>query len=122
MYQKFSTVDQYISSQGPEIQLILSKIRRIILDAHPTIQESIAYMMPAYKLSNKPLVYFAAFQKHIGFYATPTGHSAFAEQLSVYKQGKGSVQFPLNQAIPYALISEIVVFRIQENLNKTHKS
>ncbi len=122
MYQKFSTVDQYISSQGPEIQLILSKIRRIILDAHPTIQESIAYMMPAYKLSNKPLVYFAAFQKHIGFYATPTGHSAFAEQLSVYKQGKGSVQFPLNQAIPYALISESVVVRIQENLKKTHKS
>ncbi len=122
MIQKALSVDQYIKLQSPDIQLILNQIRNIILKADPGIKESISYMMPAYKLSNMPLVYFAAFQKHIGFYATPTGHSAFAKQLSVYKQGKGSVQFPLNQDIPYALISEIVAFRIQENLNKTHKS
>ena len=70
--------------------------------------------MPAYKLNKKPLVYFAAFKAHIGFYATPSGHEAFKEELSKYKQGKGSVQFPLDQPIPYDLIVRMVKFRVQE--------
>ena len=77
--------------------------------------------MPAYKLNKKPLVYFAAFKNHIGFYATPTGHSEFKNELSLYKQGKGSVQFPLNQKIPYQLIEKIVKFRVNEIYQKTIK-
>ena len=111
-------VDEYIDSFSKDIQVILHKIRRIILASHPTIEESIAYGMPAYKLNKKPLVYFAGFKNHIGFYATPTGHEAFAKKLSHYKEGKGSVQFPLNKEIPYDLIKEIVRFRITENVNK----
>lgn len=61
------------------------------------------------------MVHFAAFKNHIGFYATPTGHAEFKEELSKYKQGKGSVQFPLNKPIPYDLIKQIVKFRIEEN-------
>ena len=71
--------------------------------------------MPGYYLNKKPLVYFAGYKNHIGFYATPTGHEKFEKELSKFKQGKGSVQFPLNQAIPYDLIKEIVKFR-KENL------
>jgi uncharacterized protein YdhG (YjbR/CyaY superfamily) len=70
---------------------------------------------PWYLLSTngKPLVYFAGFKKHIGFYATPTGHTEFANELSTYKQGKGSVQFPLDKPIPYELIKRIVAFRVE---------
>jgi uncharacterized protein YdhG (YjbR/CyaY superfamily) len=110
------TVNTYITSQPEAVQVILQKIREIILAAHPEITEEIAYMMPAYKLNKKPLVYFAAFKKHIGFYATPTGHEAFKEALSSYKQGKGSVQFPLSQEIPFELIRDIVKFKVEENL------
>lgn len=74
-----------------------------------------AYGMPAYKLRGKPLVYFAAFNKHIGFYATPTGHEKFATKLAKYKQGKGSVQFPLSEEMPFKLIEEMVKFRVKEN-------
>jgi len=70
--------------------------------------------MPAYKTHGKPLVYFAALKNHIGFYATPTGHSKFAEQLSKYKQGKGSVQFPFD-AVPYEFVEKIIQFRVKEN-------
>ena len=73
--------------------------------------------MPGYYLNGKPLVYFAAFKNHIGFYATPNGHEAFKKELSQYKQGKGSVQFPLKEEIPYELIRKIVKFR-KENLQK----
>jgi uncharacterized protein YdhG (YjbR/CyaY superfamily) len=114
-------VDKYIDIQIIDVQRFLIKIREIILAAHPEIIEDWAYGMPAYKLNKKPLVYFAVFKNHIGFYATPTGHEAFAEKLAPYKQGKGSVQFPFNQPIPFDLIQEIVLFRVNENL-KMNKS
>ncbi len=113
-----TTTDEYISGFPDDIQLILNQVRAIIKQASPEAEESISYGMPAYKLKGKPLVYFAGFKTHIGFYATPSGHTEFARELSKYKQGKGSVQFPLDQAIPYELIAQIVAFRVFENLEK----
>jgi uncharacterized protein YdhG (YjbR/CyaY superfamily) len=112
------TADEYIAGFPNDIQLILNQIRAIILQNAPEAEESISYGMPAYKLKGKVLVYFAGFKNHIGFYATPSGHTEFARELSRYKQGKGSVQFPLNQPIPYELIAQIVEFRVFENLEK----
>ena len=108
-------VDCYIAGFPPEVQQILHEIRGIIIGAAPDATEGMAYGIPAYKTNGKPLVYFAGYKKHIGFYATPTGHSAFAEELAQYKQGKGSVQFPLDKPIPYDLISRMTVFRALEN-------
>jgi uncharacterized protein YdhG (YjbR/CyaY superfamily) len=91
----------------------------MILKNAPGAVESISYGMPAYKLNGKPLVYFAAFKNHIGFYATPTGHEAFAKELSIYKQGKGSVQFPVNKPMPLKLVAEMVKFKVAGNSEKT---
>lgn len=109
-----ASVSEYIKTFPKEIQAILEKLREIILKKAPDAVESISYGMPAYKTHKKPLVYFAAFKNHIGFYATPTGHSEFAEQLSKYKQGKGSVQFPFDD-VPYELVRKIIQFRVKEN-------
>jgi len=118
MKTNFTSVDDYIITFPSKIQLLLQKIRETIIKNAPNCIENISYGMPAYKLNNKPLVYFAAYKNHIGFYATPTGHKEFEKELSKYKQGKGSVQFPLTESIPYDLIEKIVVFRVKENLNK----
>ena len=118
MKNKPNTVDLYIAAFPNDLQEILVKIRSTILENAPGAEEGISYGMPAYKLNKKPLVYFAAYPKHIGFYATPTGHERFAEKLSHYKQGKGSVQFPLVKPIPHKLIAEIVKFRVSENMGK----
>lgn len=118
MNVEFKTVEEYIASFPKEVQDILQEVRKIILQHAPSATEGIAYGMPAYKLNGKPLVYFGGYQKHIGFYATPTGHSKFEAELAVYKQGKGSVQFPLKQPIPYELIGRIVDFRVEETLGK----
>ncbi len=115
------TVDLYIDSFPPEIQERLKEMRRIIKQNAPMAVESIAYQMPAYKTEGRPLVYFAGFVAHVGFYATPTGHEKFAKELSKYKQGKGSVQFPHNQPLPVKLIAEIVKFRVEENIVKKKK-
>ena len=42
----------------------------------------------------------------------------FFHELSKYKQGKGSVQFPIEEPMPLSLIKKIVVFRVKENLKK----
>ena len=111
-------VDSYIATFPPATQKLLQQIRETILNAAPQAEESISYGMPAYKLSGKPLLYFAGYKKHIGLYALPSGHEAFAEELNKYKKGKGSVQFPVNEPLPLDLIERIVKFRKEENLSK----
>ncbi len=117
MKKTFKNIDDYIAIQTPEVQILLEQMRQTIKNAAPEAEELISYNMPAFKYHGM-LVYFAAYKNHIGFYATPTGHSEFKEELSIYKQGKGSVQFPLNQALSLELISRIVKFRMEENLKK----
>lgn len=111
------TIQDYIARQPEQVRVRLEIIRSTILKAAPKAVEVISYQMPAFKL-NGMLVYFAAFKNHIGFYAMPTVHHAFKKELSVYKTGKGSVQFPLDKPLPVGLITKIVKFRVKENLER----
>lgn len=115
---KSATVDAYIEAADRNLQPLLKQLRKIIVTLAPEAEESLSYGMPAYKYHGRPLVYFAAYENHIGFYATPSGHEAFKKYLSVYKTGKGSVQFPINEKLPVKLIEKIVRFRVKEN--ETH--
>lgn len=121
MKTDYKSVDEYIKSFPKHIEVLLEKVRTIIVKKAPEAVESISYGMPAYKTNGKPLVYFAGYKSHIGLYATPAGHIEFAKELSKYKQGKGSVQFPLDEPIPYDVIGRIVEFRVNQNLSKTKK-
>lgn len=114
---QFSNIDEYIALFPNEIQEILTKIRNLIRENAPEASEKISYQMPTFYL-NGNLIHFAAFKHHIGLYPTPNGIDAFKEELSKYKGAKGSVQFPLDQPIPYDLIKRIVLYRVEENTNK----
>lgn len=120
--EKVENVDAYIQSFPQDVQQLLQQLRALIRQQAPGAVESISYGMPAYKTYGKPLIYFAGFKNHIGLYATPSGHEAFAKELASYKQGKGSVQFPLDQPLPLDLISRIVAYRVGENEKKHKKS
>lgn len=115
------SVDAYIAQFPAETQQVLQQVRVAVIKAAPKAVETISYGMPAYKMNGKPLVYFAGYEKHIGFYATPTGHDAFKKELALYKQGKGSVQFPLHQKMPLTLIKNMVKFRVAQNMDKQNK-
>jgi uncharacterized protein YdhG (YjbR/CyaY superfamily) len=108
-------VDKYIEGFPDEVRDILQTIRGIIKESAAGAEEKMAYGMPGYKTHGRPLVYFAGYQNHVGFYATPTGHRQFEKELTQYKQGKGSVQFPLGKPVPYSLIKRIVEYRVKEN-------
>ncbi|MBI4927521.1 MAG: DUF1801 domain-containing protein [Anaerolineae bacterium] len=116
----FTNIDEYIATFPEDIQQILRQMRAVIHAAAPEAEEAISYAMPTFKL-NGNLVHFAAFKNHIGFYPTPSGTEAFQQQLSPYKAAKGSVQFPLNQPIPYDLVTQIVKFRVQETQAKVEE-
>lgn len=117
---KAKNIDEYIAGFPDHIQKILQEVRDTIRKAAPEAQETISYAIPTFTL-NGNLVHFAAFKSHIGFYATPSGHEAFKEELSKYKEGKGSVQFPLDRPMPLKLITKIVKYRVKENLAKAKK-
>ena len=117
---KFNTVDEYIMQFPSEIQETLQELRQLVKDSAPEAEEKISYQMPTYYLHGN-LVHFAAYKKHIGFYPAPTGIEAFKDELLKYKSAKGSVQFPINEALPFDLIRKIVEFRVSENKNKAVK-
>ncbi len=112
-----TTIDEYIAQCPEDVQPILTRIRAVIKEAAPEAVERISYQMPAFYL-NGMLVWFGAHKHHIGFYPMGSGIEAFKDELSVYKSAKGSVQFPLDEPMPYELISRIVKFRVVENLKK----
>ncbi len=120
MVRKPKSIDEYIEGFPKEIQKHLKALRSTIRKTAPGAEEVISYGMPAFKL-NGMLVYFAGYSKHIGFYPTPSGIAAFKKELSIYKSAKGSVQFPTNKPMPLKLITQIVKFRIKENLEKIRK-
>jgi uncharacterized protein YdhG (YjbR/CyaY superfamily) len=111
------SIDSYIASFPKEVQKFLAQVRSTIREAAPDAEETINYGIPTFTLKGN-LVHFAAYKNHIGFYPTPSGIEKFKNELSVYKGAKGSVQFPLDQPIPFDLISQIVKFRVKENLEK----
>ena len=113
-------IDQYIASLPPESGAIMAKIRSTIWKAAPDAEETINYGIPTFTLEGN-LVHFAAFKNHIGFYPTPSGIEQFKNELSEYPMAKGSVQFPLDQPIPYELITKIVKFRVKENRERAQK-
>jgi uncharacterized protein YdhG (YjbR/CyaY superfamily) len=115
--KKPENFEDYISAFPVETQKRMEKIRAIVKRAAPLAEEVISYGMPSFRLNGR-LLYFAAFRNHIGFYPMATGVEAFKSLLADYKWAKGSIQFPLSKPLPMNLISDIVKFRVQENLAK----
>lgn len=120
MANTFTTVDAYIASFPPDIQMSLDDVRQAIHEVAPKATECISYGLPAFKYKDEPLIYFGGFKSHVGVYGTPVTHEAFKDKLAAYKQGRGSVQFPLDKPLPLRLIKQMVQFKMKE-LKKSHK-
>ncbi|WP_421945950.1 iron chaperone [Pedobacter sp.] len=115
-----TTIDEYIALFPAKTQEILQQVRETIQNAVPNANEVISYKMPAFK-QNTVLVYFAAYQKHIGFYPTGSGINAFQNEFGDYKWSKGAVQFPIDKPMPLDLISRITKFKAERDLEQAAK-
>ncbi|TCD03762.1 iron chaperone [Pedobacter psychroterrae] len=117
---KTDSIEAYISGFPKHIQEILEQIRSTIKSVAPDASEAIKYAIPTFIL-NGNLVHFAGYKNHIGLYPAPSGMKQFEEEIAMYKTGKGTLQFPIDQPMPLDLIARIVKFRVQENEAKTKK-
>jgi uncharacterized protein YdhG (YjbR/CyaY superfamily) len=104
------TVDAYLAKLPDSQRHIAEEVRNLIRSEVPEAEEYFGYGMPGYRFAGKPLIYFAAFKNHLGIYALPAAHAAFAAELVEYKQGKGSVQFPWTRALPMDLLRRMIRF------------
>jgi uncharacterized protein YdhG (YjbR/CyaY superfamily) len=111
---KATTVDEYINNFPAEIQSLLQKVRKTIKTSAPKAEEVISYGIPGYKYYGM-LIFFSAWKEHISIYPAPRTHEAFKKELSAYKGGKGTAQFPFDTPIPYDLIKRITQFRVKSN-------
>jgi uncharacterized protein YdhG (YjbR/CyaY superfamily) len=110
-------IDGYISQFPADVQAILQKVRTTISGAAPEAKETISYLMPAFK-QHGMLVYFAAWEKHIGLYPPISGDKALEKAVARYAGPRGNLQFPLNEPIPYGLIERIVRLRVKQDSAK----
>ncbi|UKB84105.1 DUF1801 domain-containing protein [Chryseobacterium sp. MEBOG06] len=116
MKNTFSNINEYILLFPIEVQKKLTELREFIHSIHPQLEEYIGYQMPAFRYTGKPLIYFAGYKKHIGFYPGAEGIKNFEKNFEErkYKYSKGAVQFPMDEDFPLDLVDEIVQFRIKE--------
>lgn len=114
-------VDEYIAKYPKDIQDLLEKLRKVIRESAPRAEEAISYQIPTFKLYGRNLVHYGAFKDHIAFFPTSSGREVFKKELSRYKGGKGTIQFPLGEPIPYGLVRKIVKFRVKEEENLAKK-
>jgi len=112
-----ANVDEYIKRCPSEVQRILQKLRRTIKTTAPKAEEVISYAIPGYKYHGM-LIFFAAFKNHISVYPAPRSNDTFKKELSAYKGGKGTIQFPLEDPVPLDLVVRIIKFRMKENEEK----
>ena len=118
--KNFAGVDDYIASQPEPLRPLLEEIRQLIRKAAPQAEEIISYGMPGYRLDGM-LLWFGAAKNHYSLYPHAETIKAFKEKLTGYKTSKGTIQFPLDQAVPAALITEIVKYKVKSNLEKSKK-
>jgi len=114
----FKSVDEYIKTFPGNVQKVLRSVRKTIKDVIPDAEEIISYQIPTFKLNGKYVIYFASWANHVSVYPKPRGNDTLNKQLSKFKGGKGTVQFPLDKPMPLSLIKKIVKYRIKESLEK----
>jgi len=117
--KKLASVDEYMAALDAAPRRRLRELRKIIREAAPKAEEAISYGIPAFKLNEAVLVWYAAFKEHVGFYPKASGVAAFKAELAGYKASKGAIQFPFEKPIPARLVKKIVRFRIKENEAKS---
>lgn len=111
---KAKTVDEYFATVPERARKTLAKLRSVIRSVVPkNATEVISYGIPAFR-QKKIIVWYAAFASHCSLFPTAAVIQEFRDDLKNYTTSKGTIQFPLDEALPSALIKRIVKTRVVE--------
>ena len=108
------TVQEYLNKLEPPKKIELERIRALIKQEVPEAEESISYQMPAFKLSGKPLIYYAAFKNHFSIFPTSGPITELTKELKPFQTTKGTIKFSLEKPLPDELIKKILQTRIKQ--------
>ena len=109
------TVAGYIAAAPKEQRAALEKLRKTIKAAAPKATEGLSYGIVGFKQYGKYVAYFGSWKKHIALYGV--GGSvidAHKAELKPYVLSKGTIQFPADEPIPYALVTKLAKARVAE--------
>lgn len=109
-------IDEFITDFPEDIHEKLQRIRQ----AAPEVAENTNYGMPTFKFHCN-LVHFSAYKTHIGFYPSSSGVAEFKKEHTPFHTVKGTVQSSLDKPLPLELISDTVIFRLDENLRNAKR-
>ena len=110
-----TTVDEYLASVPAQDRAVLEALRRTIRAAAPMAAEKISYGMPAF-MEHGPLVFFAAFRDHLGFYGVSREIiDRFSSELEPFRTSSTTLHFSAENPLPAALVTHIVKARVAEN-------
>ena len=112
------SITEYINAAPKEARRKLREMRACIRTSAPGAKESLKWGMPAFWY-RRILVTFAAYERHIGFYPTPSAVRAFANDLSKFATASASIQFPLDKPLPLPLIRKITASRSKKVSRRT---
>jgi uncharacterized protein YdhG (YjbR/CyaY superfamily) len=108
-------VDQYLESLPIDSRKALENLRQLIQETVPKADEGFSYGVPAFKLNGKPLVCYAAFKNHCGFYPlSPEVLKRFARDLDDFETAKGTIRFTVDKPLSATLVKRIVKARLEE--------
>jgi uncharacterized protein YdhG (YjbR/CyaY superfamily) len=105
----------YFAALPPAVRTRMKAVRDMVRAIAPDAVEVFSYGIPGFKLDGKPLVWYAAFRHHTSLYPmTASIRKAHAAALKEYKMSTGTVQFPLDEPLPTALVKRLIKARLAE--------
>lgn len=111
--KKTSTVTDYINAAPKEARKHLKEIRSILKKVAPKAKEGLKWGSPVFE-EERILFAYNAHKTHLNFMPTHSSLAPFKKELSEYKTGKDTIQFPYDEQLPKALIRKIAIFRAKD--------
>ncbi len=108
---KYTNIDEYIVNFPSETQAILEKIRGMAHEHMSSdVTEAISYGIPTIKIKGKNALHFGAYPHHVAIYPASDEMIAAIPKIAAYRTGKGTLQFKLDENIPYQLIDQVISY------------
>ena len=110
MSEKFSSVEDYLDSLAPDVRAAVEELRALLFEVVPGATDTISYNMPAVARDGRRVVHYAGWTKHVSIYPAPEigpGDDDLGRELAPYLAGKGTLKFPLDQALPRELVARV---------------
>lgn len=104
--------ESYAGGCPPDVELILHRLRDIILAEVPGAEFALKYTMPLFTRGEFYL-YVGAWKKHIGLYPIFRAPAALEKDIAPLRHSKDTVKLVYSKPIPYDLVTRIVRAKLE---------